>query len=74
MQTIAFPKASTERPDFEVRAQTYYRRIDLALDEDLPFLRGQQAGLASGFAGQGRFSALDPSVANFAGWYARVMA
>lgn len=74
VQTIAFPMASTELPDFDARAQTYYRRIDLALEEDLPFLREQQTGIASRFAKQGRFSALEPSVANFANWYAKVMA
>jgi len=74
VQSVAFPKASTKHPDFESRAQTYYRRIDLALEEDLPVLRAQQAGLASRFAKQGRFSALEPSVANFAVWYAKAMA
>jgi len=74
VQTVAFPKASTKHPDFEARAQDYYRRIDLALAEDLPVLRAQQSGLTSRFAKQGRFSALEPSVANFAGWYARTMA
>lgn len=73
IQTIAFPRASTQRGDFSARAQTYYRRIDMALEEDLPFLREQQAGLTSRFARQGRFSALEPSVGNFACWYAEVM-
>ena len=73
VQTIGFPRASTQRDDFAERAQTYYRRIDTALEEDLPFLREQQAGLASRFARQGRFSALEPSVGNFACWYAETM-
>lgn len=69
-QTIAFPKASTELDDFETRAEHYYRRIDAALDEDLPFLLEQQRGLASPFARPGRFGRLEPSVARFAAWYA----
>ena len=73
IQTIAFPRASTERDDFAARAPTYYRRIDTAIEEDLPFLREQQTGIASRFARQGRFSALEPSVGNFACWYAEVM-
>ena len=73
IQTIAFPRTSTQRNDFSTRAQTYYRRIDTALEEDLPFLLEQQAGLTSRFAGQGRFSALEPSVGNFACWYAETM-
>ena len=73
IQSIAFPEASVARDDFAARAEIYYRRIDTALDEDLPFLREQQAGLASSFARQGRFSALEPGVGNFACWYAEAM-
>lgn len=70
-QSICFPGATLELDDFEERAAHYYERIDAALAEDLPFLLEQQAGLASRFARQGRFSALEPSVARFAWWYAR---
>ena len=70
-QTICFPEASLQLDDFEARAAHYYERIDAALAEDLPFLRQQQIGLASSFSRQGRFSALEPSVANFAYWYAQ---
>ena len=69
-QTICFPRASTALEDFEARAEHYYERIDTAISEDLPFLVEQQVGLASRFAQPGRFSALEPSVANFAFWYA----
>jgi len=70
-QTICFPSASMELPDFDERAAHYFTRIDAALAEDMPFLLQQQIGLASRFARQGRFSALEPSVAKFANWYAR---
>ena len=73
VQTICFPKASTERADFAERAEAYYQRIDTAVEEDLPFLEQQQIGLDSRFAKQGRFSTLEPSVGNFACWYADVM-
>ena len=73
VQSIAFPTASTTQADFAARAQPYYRRIDTALEEDLPFLLEQQAGLASPFARAGRFSALEPAVGNFACWYAERM-
>jgi phenylpropionate dioxygenase-like ring-hydroxylating dioxygenase large terminal subunit len=71
IQTICFPADTVALDDFEERAEHYYERIDAALAEDLPFLQQQQIGLASSFARQGRFSALEPSVARFAYWYAQ---
>ncbi len=71
IQTICFPGASVSMDDFEERAEHYYERIDAAVAEDLPFLQQQQVGLDSRFARQGRFSALEPSVARFAYWYAQ---
>lgn len=73
VQTICFPHASLETENFQARADAYYQRIDTALDEDLPFLVAQQQGLSSPFARQGRFSALEPSVGNFACWYANLL-
>ena len=73
IQTVAFPEASTELPEFEEKSARYYERIDTALDEDIPFLLQQQAGLSSPFARQGRFSALEPCVGHFACWYSRRM-
>ncbi|MDJ0778059.1 MAG: aromatic ring-hydroxylating dioxygenase subunit alpha [Gammaproteobacteria bacterium] len=69
-QTVAFPAASLELDDFDVRTEHYYQRIDAALAEDLPFLLEQQRGLDSPFAQPGRFGRLEPSVARFAAWYA----
>ena len=73
VQTIAFPSASVALDDFEARAEHYYTRIDAALAEDLPFLEKQQHGLNSPFAKPGRFAALEPSVGDFAYWYAQQM-
>ena len=73
VQTVCFPEPSLEVCDFASRAEAYYDRIDTALAEDLPFLIGQQQGISSPFARQGRFSTLEPSVGNFACWYADAM-
>jgi len=70
VQTICFPPDTVKQADFESRAKYYYDRYDAALEEDIPFLEQQQIGLASKFARPGRFSSLEPSVANFAHWYA----
>lgn len=71
VMTICFPKETTNHPEFEERAYHYYARFDAAIEEDIPALENQQAGLSSPFARQGRFSYLEPSVANFACWYAK---
>ena len=73
LQTICFPTSSLQCDNFETKAQDYYARIDTAISEDLPFLEQQQIGLNSQYAKQGRFSALEPSVGNFACWYAERM-
>ena len=70
VQSICFPAESVALANFDDRAVHYYERIDAALAEDLPFLERQQLGLSSKFAKPGRFAALEPSVANFACWYA----
>jgi hypothetical protein len=44
--------------------------LDAAIAEDVPVLKEQHAGLNSPFVGGGRYSYLEPSVANFAVWYA----
>ena len=73
LQTICFPAETVALSAFENRVIHYYDRIDTALNEDLPFLLQQQIGLKSKFAKQGRFSALEPSVAKFAYWYSQRM-
>ena len=69
VQTVCFPRASVERYDFDEKAKDYYERIDVAIAEDIPVLEKQQRGMESPHAIQGRFSALEPSVGNFACWY-----
>jgi phenylpropionate dioxygenase-like ring-hydroxylating dioxygenase large terminal subunit len=69
-QTLCFPQATVDQPDFEARVQPYYERSIALLDEDIPILKQQHAGLASPYARQGRFSHLEPNLAAFAGWYA----
>ncbi len=72
VQTVCFPHATTQRDDFREKSERYYHRFDLAINEDIPALERQQAGMQSPFAVQGRFSALEPSVGNFACWYSEV--
>ncbi len=71
VMSVCFPPQSIAHEEFEARAQVYYDRMDAALAEDIPALARHYKGLASPFARQGRFCAdLEPSVANFAIWYA----
>jgi phenylpropionate dioxygenase-like ring-hydroxylating dioxygenase large terminal subunit len=70
VQTVCFPPSSFGTDRFEEKAEKYYERFDVAVEEDIPVLESQQRGLASPFAGQGRFSYLEPSVGSFAIWYA----
>lgn len=72
VQTVCFPSETVARKDFSEKASTYYHRFDLAIEEDIPALIKQQSGIESPFAEQGRFSALEPSVGNFACWYSEV--
>jgi phenylpropionate dioxygenase-like ring-hydroxylating dioxygenase large terminal subunit len=69
VQTVCFPSETIARDDFEEKSKTYYHRFDLAIEEDIPALKKQQSGIQSPYAQQGRFSALEPSVGNFACWY-----
>lgn len=68
--TLCFPEETVAHPDFEARVQPYYERADALLDEDIPMLERQHAGLVSPYARPGRFSHLEPNVAAFAHWYA----
>ena len=70
VQTVCFPPETMDRDDFTKNSSTYYQRFDFAIDEDIPALEMQQTGVASPYAAQGRFSTLEPSVGNFACWYA----
>ncbi len=71
VMTVCFPPETMALEQFESCAQVYYDRMDAALAEDIPALARHYKGLASPFARQGRFCAdLEPSVANFALWYA----
>ena len=73
VQTVCFPEETVAREDFQTKAAEYYHRFDVAIEEDIPALEKQQLGMESPFATQGRFSTLEPSVGNFACWYADVL-
>ena len=72
--SVCFPRATFELPGFEHHAARYYQRMDEALDEDIAVLEHQQAGMSSPDARPGRYAELEPSVANFAFWYAAAFA
>ncbi len=64
-----FPKSTVARPDFEDKAQYYYKRWDTTLEEDNSIAALQQKGLGSRFAQPGRFSHLEPLVPRLAQWW-----
>jgi choline monooxygenase len=63
-----FPKAITERPDFEEVVQRYYKRWDRSIPEDNVISELQQQGLRSPFARVGRFSIMEPLVHSLDNW------
>jgi len=69
-QVVCFPPATVAMAGFHEVAESYYERFDVAIKEDIPVLEQQHLGMRSPFAGQGRFSYLEPNVARFATWYA----
>ncbi|MBC6439999.1 MAG: aromatic ring-hydroxylating dioxygenase subunit alpha [Rhodospirillales bacterium] len=71
--SVCFPTGTVGSDGFETRAAHYYERMDDALEEDRKMLERQQAGMTSPAARQGRFSELEPSIANFAFWYSSRM-
>ncbi|MGB0848690.1 MAG: aromatic ring-hydroxylating oxygenase subunit alpha [Thiolinea sp.] len=73
--TLCFAPESFATADFEQRAEHYFERLITAIEEDIPALENQQAGLNAPVSNQGRYHALlEPNVAGFAFWYARMMA
>ena len=69
-QVVCFPPETVAMAGFHEVAESYYERFDVAINEDIPVLEQQHLGMCSPFAGQGRFSYLEPNVARFATWYA----
>ena len=69
-QVVCFPPETVAMAGFHEVAESYYERFDVAINEDIPVLEQQHLGMRSPFAGQGRFSYLEPNVARFATWYA----
>ena len=71
-QSTCFHPETMKLDGFTRKAQEYYKRLDTALDEDIPALENQHRGLLSPEARQGPYSPrLEPNVAAFARWYAR---
>ena len=59
MTGICFPKATTERPDFEEVAKDYYSRWDVVNYEDIEVCESSQRGLQSKFYRSGRYSHME---------------
>ena len=71
VMTAAFPEATMQSANFEARAEHYYARLDVALDEDLEALANQQRGITARGARTSRCSWLEANLGAFARWYAR---
>jgi len=63
-----FPKDRLSRNDFEDVAQSYYKRWDITIEEDIVASERQQRGLDSPFARPGRFSHREPLVHEIDNW------
>ena len=73
-QTACFPPDTVQITDFDELAEAYYRRLDIALDEDIVALVNQQRGLICPDSSPGRFQPLlESNVASFARWYVSQM-
>ncbi len=74
IQTTCFPESTIKLDTFDKLSKQYYHRMDAAIEEDIPALENQQAGLRSPYATQGRFSPLlEANVAAFARYYAETL-
>jgi choline monooxygenase len=63
-----FPRAITQRSDFEEVVQRYYKRWDISIPEDNDISARQQVGLSSPFSRPGRLSHAEPLVHVFNNW------
>lgn len=63
-----FPRATAARPDFQERAEKYFKRWDKSLPEDNEISEKQQLGVSSSFGRAGRLSAHEPVVHLIANW------
>ena len=72
LQTACFHPKTISLGGFSKKVKAYLHRLDAALDEDIPALMNQQAGLTNPDSLPGRFQpSLEPNVAAFANWYAK---
>ena len=70
--SFCFPPETTNEVDFENRAKNYYKRLEVAVQEDIVILEKQQKGLSIPYQRTGRYCLeLEPMVAKFAHWYAQ---
>jgi choline monooxygenase len=65
---FCFPKSTVARPDFQEKAEPYFRRWDLGIAEDNGTGELQQAGLESALRQPGPLSWKESAVHNFYNW------
>jgi choline monooxygenase len=63
-----FPRAYTERPDFEQIAANYYKRWDITTQEDIDISEIQQQGVSQPFSVPGRLSEHEPLIHAIDNW------
>ncbi len=66
--SMLFPRAYTERDDFEEIAPKYYSRFEITLPEDVRAAELQQLGVSSPINVPGRFTPMEQLVHSFDNW------
>ncbi|MDA0704125.1 MAG: aromatic ring-hydroxylating dioxygenase subunit alpha [Proteobacteria bacterium] len=69
VQVGCFPKAVTERSDFEAVAANYYKRWALVMGEDLEMIEGVQRGLEGPFAEAGPVHHVEDKIHAIRRWW-----
>jgi len=69
VQVGCFPKAATERPDFEAVAANYYKRWGLVMGEDVAMIESVQHGLEGPFAEAGPVHHVEDKIHAIRRWW-----
>ncbi|MBT5414898.1 MAG: aromatic ring-hydroxylating dioxygenase subunit alpha [Rhodospirillaceae bacterium] len=69
VQVGCFPKAATERPDFDEVAAHYYKRWGLVMGEDLAMIESVQRGLEGPFAEAGPVHHVEDKIHAIRRWW-----
>ncbi|MCC6470983.1 MAG: aromatic ring-hydroxylating dioxygenase subunit alpha, partial [Alphaproteobacteria bacterium] len=63
-----FPRKTRERNDFSEVVESYYKRLDITIPEDIKAAEDQQVGLRSPYYQPGRLSYLEQLVHTIDNW------